>query len=121
MKPTTVDEYFNNLSEPARAKVSELRAILKEVAPEAKEELKWGYPAFVSNMILFAYGGHKAHLNFFPTGPALVPFADELAAFKTKQDSVQFPYDKPLPVDLIRRIAEHRKYEAEVKGAKWRY
>ena len=48
-------------------------------SPKADEAIKWGYPVFEEGRILFSYAAHKAHLNFFPTGPALEPFREELA------------------------------------------
>lgn len=120
-KPKTVEEYFAILTEPGKTKLQELRTILKNVAPNAKEGLKWGKPVFESNYILFAYSAHKAHLSFIPTGPALKPFEDELSEYTTKKDSVQFTYDQPLPEELIRKIAEYRKKDAEERGAKWYY
>lgn len=120
-KPLSVMEYIEQLPEDARLKINEIRSILKSVAPEAKEVLKWGKPVFESSTILFAYAAYKSHLSFIPTGPALKPFEKELAEFITRQDSVQFPYDKPLPENLIRRIAEFRKEDAEGRGAKWKY
>lgn len=120
-KPTTVEKYFQSLSEPEKTKLQELRTILKSVAPDAKEGIKWGKPVFESNYILYAYSAHKAHLSFIPTGPALKPFEDELSKYTTKKDSVQFTYDQPLPKELIRKIAEYRKKDAEERGAKWYY
>jgi uncharacterized protein YdhG (YjbR/CyaY superfamily) len=38
-------------------------------------------------------------------------FREELSVFKTGKGSVQFPLDKPLPRDLIRRIVEFRVAE----------
>jgi uncharacterized protein YdhG (YjbR/CyaY superfamily) len=120
-KPTTVDEYIEQLPENAQAKIQEFRSILKSVAPEAKEGLKWGKPVFESVTILFAYSAHKSHLSFIPTGPAMKPFKNELSEYDTKQDSVQFSYDKPLPKNLILKIAEYRKEDAEHRFAKWKY
>ncbi|MEH6681818.1 MAG: DUF1801 domain-containing protein [Sediminicola sp.] len=120
-KPRTVAEYIEQLPEIAQAKIKELRSILKKVAPDAKEGLKWGKPVFESDTILFAYAAHTSHLSFVPTGPALKPFEKELAQYPTKKDSIQFVYQYPLPENLIRRIAEHRKKEVEENGAKWYY
>lgn len=120
-KPTNVEEYIEQLPEIAQIKLRELRSILKSVAPEAKEGLKWGKPVFESATILFAYSAHKAHLSFIPTGPAMKPFEKELAEYTTKKDSVQFPYNKPLPGKLIRKIAKYRKEDVEKRGAKWKY
>ncbi len=121
MKPTNVEEYIELLPENARVKFKELRSILKSIAPEAKESLKWGKPVFESESILFAYSAHKSHLSFIPTGPALEPFVKELTGYPVKKDSVQFLYERPLPVELIRKIAKYRKEQAEEMGAKWRY
>ena len=120
-KPTTVNEYIEQLPEIAQEKIKKLRSILKSVAPESRECLKWGKPVFESVSILFAYSAHKAHLTFIPTGPSLKPFEKELSEYVTRQDSVQFPYDKALPEKLIRQIAEYRKEEVEQRGAKWKY
>lgn len=120
-KPSSVEEYIEQLPEIARSKIHELRSILKSIVPEAKEGLKWGKPVFESATILFAYSAHQSHLSFIPTGPALKPFEKELAGFTTKKDSVQFVYGHPLPENLIRKIAEYRKNEVEEKRAKWYY
>ena len=120
-KPINVEEYIKGLPEIAQSKIKELRLILKSVAPEAKEGLKWGKPVFESETILFAYSAHKSHLSFIPTGPALKPFEKELSELITKKDSVQFLYENPIPENLIRKIAEQRKKEVEERGAKWYY
>lgn len=120
-KPTTVEEYIEQLPEIAQQKIIELRTILKSVVPEARESLKWGKPVFESETILFAYSAHKAHLSFVPTGPSLKPFEKELSEFSTQKDSVQFPYKVMLPEQLIRKIAQFRKDDVELRAAKWKY
>ena len=120
-KPTTVDEYIEAAPEEAQEKLRELRAILKKVAPRAAETLKWGSPVFEERRILFSYSATKSHLNFSPTGPALEPFREELAGFKTGKDTIQFPYEKPLPKALIRRIAAYRAKLVREDDARWMY
>jgi len=121
MKPTTVDEYIDAAPLEAQEMLRELRTILKEAAPGADEKLKWGAPVFEGNRILFAYKSFKSHLNFIPTGPALEPFKKELKEYKTSKDSFQVPYNKPLPKDLIHRIAEYRVKDVRENDARWKY
>ncbi|SEL22012.1 Uncharacterized conserved protein YdhG, YjbR/CyaY-like superfamily, DUF1801 family [Maribacter orientalis] len=121
MKPTTVDEYFEQVKEERLEKLSELRFILKNIVPNAIEVIKWGKPVFKSETILFAYSAHKSHLSFIPTGPALKPFQKELEPYKVNKDSVQFLYSNPLPVELIQKIAKYRKNDVEINQAKWKY
>ena len=56
-----------------------------------------------------------------PTGPALEPFSKELAEYKTGKDTIQFPYDKPLPKALIRRIASYRAKQVRDEDARGMY
>jgi len=120
-KPTNVDEYINAAPDYAQEKLREIRSILKKVAPNAAEMLKWGSPVFMERRILFSYTAFKDHLNFMPTGPALEPFREELSGYKTGKDTIQFSYDKPLPKELIHKIAVHRMRDVIDNDAKWMY
>ena len=107
-RPTTIDEYIRAAPREGQSHLRRLYAILKSVAPEAEEAIKWGTPFFVEPRFLFAFSAHKAHLNFAPTAAGLEPFREELENQKTTKNFLQIPYDKPLPEDLIRKIAEYR-------------
>ena len=120
-KPTTVIEYIEAAPQEAQAKLREIRAVLKKVAPNATETLKWGSPVFEEGRILFSYSAHKSHLNFSPTGPAMEPFKEELAKYNTGKDTIQFPYDKPLPKALIQKIARFRLKQVRENDARWMY
>ena len=121
VKATTVDEYLAAAPEQAREKLQEIRTILKKVAPKAIETIKWGQPVFEENRILFSYAAFKSYLRFMPTQPAMAPFLQELAAYKTGKDTIQFPYDKPLPKELIRKIALYRARDVRENDARWMY
>jgi uncharacterized protein YdhG (YjbR/CyaY superfamily) len=118
-KSTSVSDYIASAPSYARGKLRELRSILKEIAPDATESIKWGSPVLEEKRILFAYSAHKAHLNFMPTRTALEPFRKELVAFKTGKDTIQLPYDKPLPKALIRTIAAFRANDVRKNDALW--
>lgn len=121
IKPSNVDEYILSAPDYAQDKLSELRSVLKETAPGATEILKWGSPVFMEKRILFSFKAHKYHINFMPTGPAMEPFREELKEFSTGKDTIQLPYDKPLPKALIRKIAEYRIKDVRDNDAKWMY
>ena len=69
--------------------------------------IKWGTPFFVQPRFLFAFSAHKAHLNFAPAAAAMKAFRKQLEKQKTTKNYLQIPYDKSLPEDLIRKIAEY--------------
>ena len=118
-KPKTVNEYIKAAPKEAQEKLKEIRAILQKVAPNATETLKWGQPVFEENRILFAVAAFKSHLNFMPTPSSLEPFKKELADYKTGKGTIQFPYDKPLPKALIRKIAAYRARDVRENDARW--
>ena len=106
--PTTIAAYIQAAPREGQPHLRRLYAILKSVAPEAEEAIKWGTPFFVEPRFLFAFSAHKAHLNFAPSAAALETFRKELEKHKTTRETLQVPYDEPLPEALIRKIAEHR-------------
>lgn len=120
-RPTTIDEYLAALEDPARTRLAELRNLVREELPEATEAIKWGSPAFVHprGTILLAISAHKAHANFTVTPSAKEAFAAELEGLETGKGSVKLPYDRPMPEDLLRRMARHRLAEFEQDGVNW--
>jgi uncharacterized protein YdhG (YjbR/CyaY superfamily) len=118
-KPTTIAEYIDSAPKEAQKNLREMYAILKKVAPGAKEGMKWGSPMFEEKRILFAFAAFKSHLNFMPTPSAMKPFEKELAKYKTGKGSIQFPHDKRLPKALIRKIAALRVNELRERDARW--
>lgn len=110
-RPATIAEYIQAAPSAGQPHLRRLYALLKQVAPEAEEAIKWGTPFFVEPRFLFAFSAHKAHLSFTPTAAGLAPFRDELEAHRTTKGMLQVPYDAPLPEALIRKMAKHRLRE----------
>jgi uncharacterized protein YdhG (YjbR/CyaY superfamily) len=106
-RPTTIAEYIQLAPREGHLHLRRLYAILKSVAPEAEETIKWGVPFFVEPRFLFSFSAFKAHCVFAPTQAALKRFRRELKSHKTTKNFLQLPYDKPLPENLIRKIAEY--------------
>ncbi len=106
-KPTTIEEYIQAAPPAGQPHLRQIHAILKSVAPEAEETIKWGAPFFVEPRFLFSFSATKAHCNFAPMSAALEAFSEELQAHKTTQNYLQIPYSQPVPADLVRRMAEY--------------
>ena len=119
-KPTTVTEYINAAPKEARQKLREMRTTIRAAAPGAAESLKWSMPAYSYRRILVTFAGFKHHIGFYPTPSAVKAFAKQLSGFKTAEGSIQFPLDKPLPLDLIRKITAFRVRESVEEDKKWK-
>ena len=120
-RPTTIAGYIRAAPREGQPHLRRLYVILKSVAPEAEEAIKWGTPFFVEPRFLFAFSAHKAHLNFAPTAAMFKAFRKELEKHKTTKGTVQIPYSKPLPEDLVRKMADYclRDVREREDGAFW--
>jgi uncharacterized protein YdhG (YjbR/CyaY superfamily) len=105
-RPTTIAGYIAAAPAVAQPHLRRLHAILKGVAPDAEETIKWGNPFFVEPRFLFGFSAHKAHCSFAPSAAALAAFRAELKELSTTKNFLKLPYADPLPEDLIRRIAQ---------------
>lgn len=105
--PETIADYIQAAPAEGQAHLYQLYELLKHVAPKAEEAIKWGTPFFIEPRFLFAFSAHKTHLGFAPPAATLEKFSEELAAHKTTKNTLQVPYKKPLPEDLICRMAEY--------------
>lgn len=118
-KPTTVDEYVAQAPENVRVKLVEIRECLKQVAPDAKQVLKWGKPAFEAEYILFVYAGFKNHISLHPTPEAILALKDELMNYITSDNTLQFSLNEPLPLTLVSKLAALRVKQSK-QGIKWK-
>jgi uncharacterized protein YdhG (YjbR/CyaY superfamily) len=108
---SNIDEYILTFPREAQEKLREMRAVIKEVAPEADEKISYQMPAFRLKGILVYFAAFQHHIGFYPTGGVLDKFEKELASYKRGKGSIQFPMDEPLPLELIRKIVKFRVAE----------
>jgi len=106
-RPTTIAEYIQAAPRAGQPHLRKVYGILKSVAPKAEETIKWGTPFFVEPRFLFAFSAHKAHLSFAPMAAAMQAFRKELKTLQTTKNFLKIPYDEPVPVALVRKMARH--------------
>ena len=101
----SVDEYIKAFPSEVQERLNTIRNIVKELAPQATERLCMKMPTFDLNGKWFVhYAAYKKHIGFYPQPEAVAAFVDKLSGYKTSKGAIQFPLDKPLPVELIREI-----------------
>jgi uncharacterized protein YdhG (YjbR/CyaY superfamily) len=105
----TVAEYLARVPEPARSALNQMRAAIRDVMPpDAIEVISYNIPAFRQKKVLVWYAAFQDHCSLFPTGAVIEQFKDELTAYKTAKGTVQFPLDRPLPLELIKKMTRAR-------------
>ena len=116
MNTATVDSYIKLFPKNVQGLLNQIRATIKKNAPEAKESISYKMPAYKTNgKPLVYFAGFKNHIGFYATPTGHEQFSNELSVYKQGKGSVQFPLDKPMPYDLIKRIVEFRVKENLLK------
>lgn len=110
-KVETVEQYIQLFPESVQEKLKEIRSIITSVIPEAKEIISWDMPTYTINGNICHFAAHKTHIGFYPGADGMMRFENELSAYKTSKGAVQFPFDQPFPVELIKRIVQFRVQE----------
>lgn len=105
------DDYLDRFPKQVQQRLQKMRLTVKKAAPQAKEKISYGIPAFTLNGMLVWFAAFKNHIGFYPRTSAIAAFKKELAPYKGAKGSVQFPFDKPLPLPLISRIVKFRAKE----------
>ena len=113
---TSVDDYILSFPEHVQEKLTELRKVVKQAAPDAQERMSYRMPAFYLNGNLVYFAAYKTHIGFYPTSSGIARFKLELSKYKSSKGAVQFPLDEALPVGLIKRIVRYRVGENIKKG-----
>jgi uncharacterized protein YdhG (YjbR/CyaY superfamily) len=109
-KPENIDQYIADFPIETQKLLQQIREAIHKAVPEAKEVISYGMPAFKQNTVLVYFAGYAKHIGFYPTGSGIEAFKEEFTQYKWSKGAVQFPLDKPLPLDLITRIT---KFKAE--------
>jgi uncharacterized protein YdhG (YjbR/CyaY superfamily) len=113
---TNIDEYIADFPKDIQVILEQVRATIHKAAPDAKETISYQMPAFALEGILVYFAAFKNHIGFFPTASGIANFQKELSAYKTSKGTIQFPLDRPIPFDLIRKIVLFRVKENLAKA-----
>jgi len=102
-----VDAYIKGAPKETRAQLTQLRKIIKSMAPDAEESISYRMPYYKYNGALVGFAAFKNHIGFFP-GAIIHEFERELKGYQTAKGTIHFPIGKPLPVTLIRKLIKAR-------------
>jgi uncharacterized protein YdhG (YjbR/CyaY superfamily) len=115
---TDFNSYLASVPSEAQFGLIKLHAAIKAAAPKAEEIISYGIPSFKQGYMLVGLGTAKNHNSLYVMSPALMKqMKEELAPYKTATATINFPFDKPLPVTLVKKIVKARIEENEERAA----
>lgn len=114
-KYANVDEYANSLTDAARTKFAELRALMGRAAPGAREGISYGIAALQDDGYFVYFSGSKRHVSLYPAPTDVAEFEAAIAPYHSGKGTLRFPLDAPLPEELITRVVQYRREELRTR------
>ena len=102
--PKDIDEYISPFSPDVQEILSKIRTTIRNAASDAEEIISYQMPAFRQHGILVYFAAWKEHIGLYPPifGDAAIEKA--VSGYAGPKGNLQFPLNKPIPWNLIKRI-----------------
>jgi len=102
----TVDAYIASFPDDVQVILAAVRAALLRAVPGGEERVRYGMPAvMLDGRYAIHFAAWKKHLGVYPVARLDEALEAELAPYRAAKDSLNFVYAKPIPYELIERVA----------------
>ncbi len=120
IKFQTAEDYIAHFEGDVHERLITLRALVLEEIPEVTQHISFDMIGFKWHGYLFHMAAFQKHMGLYPGAETIQALRSEFEGYKTEKGTIQFPHNKPLPLDLIRRIVRYqfskRKQEIEAEN-----
>ena len=104
--PASVDAYIGSFAPEVQPVLQAVREAIHAGVPGGEEKIRYGMPAvMLGGRYAIHFAGWKHHVGLYPIHAFEGALEAEVAPFRATKDSINFPYSKPVPYDLITRMA----------------
>ena len=115
--PKNIDEYIAGFPKDVQEKLEKIRTTIKKAAPKAEETISYQIPTFnLHGKYLIYFAAYKKHISLYPAPIGIEEFKEDLSPYESGKGTLQFPLDKPIPFNLIRKIVKYRAKENFAKA-----
>lgn len=102
----SVADYLAAYPDDRRARLEEVRRVLLDAVPGAEERIRYGMPAvMLGGRYAIHWAGWTTHIGLHPVPRLSEALEEELAPLRTGKDTVALWWSRPLPIDLVARVA----------------
>lgn len=100
--PGDVNEYIERQTLETHAHLTELRNIILNNIPDVRERIAWSMPVYERDKRSVSFVACKRHISLYVDLEILEKFKEQLSEFEIKKNAIYLPYNKTLPVELIK-------------------
>ena len=113
-----VDEYIESAPRNVQPKLQEIRKAIIEAAPEALEKISYGMPFYYYKGRVAYFSFTKDHIGLYAMPMSIEKYVDEVKKYRTGKATLSFPFDKPIPIELVKKLVKAQVKINELKKAK---
>jgi uncharacterized protein YdhG (YjbR/CyaY superfamily) len=110
--PRNIEEYIAGFPHDVRRSLQKIGATIRKAAPGAEETIKFQIPTYTLKGTVVSFAAWKEHIGLYPSpSRGSKKLKNELSVYERAKSSLRFPFDKPIPFDLIGQIVRLRVRE----------
>jgi uncharacterized protein YdhG (YjbR/CyaY superfamily) len=99
------EQYFASAPPDVRAILSRIQAVVESQVPDASRCISYNMPAFKLKRTFFYFAAFKKHIGVYPPVTSDAVLIEALAPYRGEKGNLSFPLNKPIPYELIGRVA----------------
>ncbi len=101
-----IDHYLATFPPDVQAVLQQIRQEIHRAVPGSSEVISYNIPTMTRGGQRYVhFAGWKAHVSLYPTPEADEDLARELEPYETGKGTLKFSLKKPIPYELIGRVA----------------
>jgi uncharacterized protein YdhG (YjbR/CyaY superfamily) len=110
--PNDVNAYIASAPEEAQSKLREVRAAIREVAPDATERTDYfqlpgySYEGYDFNGMFAWFSFKKPYVRLHVRPPVIQDHKKDLVGYPTTKAIVSFPADRQIPKALVKKLVK---------------
>jgi uncharacterized protein YdhG (YjbR/CyaY superfamily) len=103
----SVDEYIGTFPDDVQVILEKVRQTIRAVVPSPGEKISYQLPTItLDGKSLMYFSGWKEHISVYPIPQVEAALAQEIEPYRSGKGTLKFPLNKPIPYDLISRLAK---------------
>ena len=103
----SIDEYIAACPIESQAYLKQIRKLIHDLVPDAKEKISYQIACFELNgRNLIHFAGWKKHVSLYPVPAGSEAFERQIENYLDSKSTLKFPLDEPLPIKLIERVVK---------------
>ena len=101
----TVDEYIQSIPEERQQVISDLRELVRQIAPQAVESMNYRMPTYENDGEMFcAIASQKHYMSLYTDVTIVEQYRDEMPHLNIGKSCIRFKKAEDLPLDIVKKI-----------------